>query len=93
MENIEERVYLDRIKNGDPDSYTFIVDKYKYMAYTISLKILNNPEDAQDAAQESFVKAYQQIRQFKGKSKFSTWLYTIVTLFYINENSIGEYVK
>ena len=48
------------------------------MAYTIALKILGNEEDAEDAAQESFIKAYQQIHQFEGKSKFSTWLYTIV---------------
>jgi RNA polymerase sigma factor (sigma-70 family) len=78
MENTEEQVYINRIKNGDPASYAFIVDKYKYMAYTIALKILGNVEDAQDVAQESFIKAYQQIRQFEGKSKFSTWLYTIV---------------
>lgn len=78
MENTEEQVYINRIKNGDPAPYAFIVDKYKYMAYTIALKILGNVEDAQDVAQESFIKAYQQIRQFEGKSKFSTWLYTIV---------------
>ncbi len=48
------------------------------MAYTISLKILRNVEDAEDAAQDSFVKAFQQIHQFEGKAKFSTWLYTIV---------------
>lgn len=78
MEHTEEQVYINRIKNGDPAPYSFIVDTYKYMAYTIALKILGNAEDAQDAAQESFIKAYQQIRQFEGKSKFSTWLYTIV---------------
>jgi RNA polymerase sigma factor (sigma-70 family) len=48
------------------------------MAYTISLKILRNQEDAEDAAQESFIKAYQQIGTFQSQSKFSTWLYTIV---------------
>lgn len=48
------------------------------MAYTIALKILRNQEDAEDAAQESFVKAYQQLHTFQGNSKFSTWLYTIV---------------
>jgi RNA polymerase sigma factor (sigma-70 family) len=48
------------------------------MAYTIALKILRNQEEAEDAAQESFIKAYQQIHSFQGNSKFSTWLYTIV---------------
>jgi RNA polymerase sigma factor (sigma-70 family) len=78
MENTEEQVYINRVKRGDPAPYAFIVDKYKHMAYTIALKITGNVEDAQDVAQESFIKAYQQIRQFEGKSKFSTWLYTIV---------------
>jgi RNA polymerase sigma factor (sigma-70 family) len=48
------------------------------MAYTIAFRIMRNVEDAEDVAQESFLKAYQQIHQFEGKSKFSTWLYTIV---------------
>ena len=78
MDNTEEQVYIKRMKDGDPAPYAFIVDKYKHMAYTIALKIARNTEDAQDVAQESFIKAFQQIRQFEGKSKFSTWLYTIV---------------
>lgn len=78
MEIQEDQVYINRIKDGDYAPYAIVVDKYKYMAYTIALKILGNAEDAQDAAQESFIKAYQQIHQFKGESKFSTWLYTIV---------------
>ncbi len=78
MDNSEDQVHIDAVKNGDPAPYSFLVDKYKYMAYTIALKIVRNQEDAQDAAQESFLKAYQQIHQFEGRSKFSTWLYTIV---------------
>jgi RNA polymerase sigma-70 factor (ECF subfamily) len=78
MENTEEHVYINRVKNGDPAPYAFIVDQYKHMAYTIALRISGNVEDAQDVAQESFIKAYQQIHNFQGKSKFSTWLYTIV---------------
>jgi RNA polymerase sigma factor (sigma-70 family) len=78
MKEAEDDVYIDRIKKGDPASYAFLVDKYKDMAYTIALRVLRNMGDAEDAAQESFVKAYQQIHRFEGKSKFSTWLYTIV---------------
>jgi RNA polymerase sigma factor (sigma-70 family) len=78
MDHTTERLYIAKIKNGDSAAYAFIVDEYKYMAYTIALKILKNQEDAEDASQESFIKAYQQIKQFEGKSKFSTWLYTIV---------------
>ncbi len=73
----EDHGWLDRIKKGDVAAYSFLVDKYKSMVYTIALKILRNPEDAEDVAQECFLKAYQQIHQFQGKAKFSTWLYTI----------------
>jgi RNA polymerase sigma factor (sigma-70 family) len=78
MLNSEEEGFIDAVQKGNPAPFTFLVDTYKYMAYTIALRILRNPEDAEDAAQESFIKAFQQIRQFEGKSKFSTWLYTIV---------------
>jgi RNA polymerase sigma-70 factor (ECF subfamily) len=78
MDKSEEEAYINAIKSGNYACYRFIVNHYKYMAYTIAFKILSNAEDAEDAAQESFIKAYQQIRQFEGKSKFSTWLYTIV---------------
>jgi len=78
MDNTEEEACISRVKNGDFAPYTRLVDTYKHMAYTIALRILNNIEDAEDVAQESFIKAYQQIHQFEGKSKFSTWLYTIV---------------
>ncbi|SRR5258706_9379427 len=91
MDNSEDQVHIDAVKNGDPVPYSFLVDKYKYMVYTIALKIVRNQEDAQDAAQESFLKAYQQIHQFAGRSKFSTWLYTIVyrtSLSKLKENRI-----
>ena len=70
--------YIDRILKGDHRAFAFLVDKYKYMAYTIALKIMDNEADAEDVAQESFVKAYRQLHTFEGKSKFSTWLHTIV---------------
>ncbi|WP_221393995.1 RNA polymerase sigma factor [Dyadobacter sp. NIV53] len=78
MKQTEDYVYIHNIRNGDPSSFSYLVNRYKDMAYTIALKILRNQEDAEDAAQESFVKAYQQLHTFEGKSKFSTWLYTIV---------------
>ncbi|MBA4852314.1 RNA polymerase sigma factor [Emticicia sp. BO119] len=74
----EEQAYIERVKKGDSASYTFLVNKYKNMAFTVALKIVNNREDAEDIIQESFLRAYQQIHTFENKSKFSTWLYTIV---------------
>ncbi|MES2427014.1 MAG: sigma-70 family RNA polymerase sigma factor [Bacteroidota bacterium] len=78
MEHIEDRYFLDKISNGDTAAYAFLVDRYKDMVYSIAIKILRNSDDAQDIAQDCFIKAYQQLHKFEGKSKFSTWLYTIV---------------
>lgn len=78
MKNNDDQFHIGQVKRGNLASYTFLVNKYKNMAFTIALKILPNAQDAEDAAQESFIKAYQQIGTFEGKSKFSTWLYTIV---------------
>ena len=78
MDQQEELDYIRKVRNGDHAAYAFLVDRYKNMAYSISLRVLGNQEDAQDVSQEGFIKAYQQLNQFEGKSKFSTWLYTIV---------------
>ena len=74
----EDQVYIDKIKEGDSASYGFLVNRYKDMAFTIALRIMRNAEDAEEVAQDGFVKAYQQIHRFEGKSKFSTWLFTII---------------
>ncbi len=71
-------IYIERVLNGDLAAYTHLVNKYKNMAYTVALKIMRNTEDAEDTTQEAFIKAYQQLHSFEKKSKFSTWLYTIV---------------
>ncbi len=78
MEPSADQPFVDRVKAGDSLAYAFLVDKYKNMAFTIALKVTGNREEAEDVAQEGFLKAYQQIGAFAGRSKFSTWLYTIV---------------
>lgn len=78
MKQTDDQTYINRVVNGEPSYFSYLVNRYKDMAYTIALKILKNQEDAEDSAQESFIKAYQQIRTYQGNAKFSTWLYTIV---------------
>lgn len=78
MDPQEEQEYVRKVRDGNATAYAALVDHYKTLAYAIALKVLGNPEDAEDVAQEGFIKAYQQLHQFEGKAKFSTWLYTIV---------------
>ncbi len=70
--------YIEKVIAGDMNAYAVLVDKYKAMVYTIALKILRNNEEAEETAQDAFIKAYQSLSKFKRDSKFSTWLYRIV---------------
>lgn len=78
MKQPSDQNYIEKVLAGDVSSFSYLVEKYKDMAYTVALKIVRNTEDAEEVAQDSFVKAFQQLKTFRGKSKFSTWLYTII---------------
>lgn len=78
MHSQDDTYYIKKVLHGDVNAYTFLVDRHKRMAYTLALKVLSIPEDAEEIAQDAFVKAYMSLKDFKGECKFSTWLYTIV---------------
>jgi len=78
MKTISDQIYIEKVLLGDTNAYAYLINKYKNMAFNIALKIVKNTEDAEEIAQDSFLKAYQKLGSFKGDSKFSTWLYTIV---------------
>lgn len=60
------------------DAFSWLMDRYKPMAYSLALRILKNPEEAEEVVQESFIKAFQSISRFRAESSFSTWLFRIV---------------
>ncbi len=70
---------LSRVLQGDQQAYAEIVKRYQNFVFTIALRYTPNREDAEEIAQDCFVKAYRSLSDFRGESKFSTWLYTIVT--------------
>ena len=69
---------ITRVLQGNTNAYSYLVEKYKRMAYTLALKLVKVPEDAEEIAQDAFVKAFLALDTFKGESKFSTWLYKII---------------
>ena len=73
----QDQIYIDKVLTGNAQAFTYLLDKYKDFVFTIAVNIVKNREDAEDIAQESFVKAFNNLKNFKGDSKFSTWLYTI----------------
>lgn len=72
-----DQPYIEKALNGDTHAFSVLVDRYKYMVYTLVFRILKNKEDAEEVAQDTFVKMFSQLSQFKGDAKFSTWLYKI----------------
>lgn len=66
-----------RVLAGDQDAFAGLVTRYKDYVYTVAVRIVVNEEDADDVAQETFVRAYKALGRFRGDSKFSSWLYRI----------------
>src|SRR5688500_5315762 len=76
--NANEPLIIERAMGHDPLAYKFLLNKYKGYAFSIAIKIVKNREDAEEVVQDSFVRAFKALRNFKGSGKFSTWLYKIV---------------
>jgi len=74
----EDSYYIKSVLNGNLASYAVLVEKYKSLAFTLAFRIAKNHEDAEEIAQDSFLKAYNSLKSFKKESKFSTWLYKII---------------
>lgn len=74
---VDHAPLIARILSGDSRAYGELVRQYQHMVYTACHRVLRNAEDAEEATQDSFVKAYQHLRGFTGTSKFSTWLFSI----------------
>jgi RNA polymerase sigma-70 factor, ECF subfamily len=68
---------LDALKAGDRAEFARLVDQYSNHIYRLALKILGDPQDAEDVLQETFFKALRSIRDFEGRSSLSTWLFRI----------------
>ncbi|MBE0646375.1 MAG: sigma-70 family RNA polymerase sigma factor [Bacteroidales bacterium] len=77
MKNHDDNFYIDLVLGGDSSAFAGLVARHKNMVFSIVLKILQNREDAEEIAQDVFLKAFESLGSFEKKSKFSTWLYRI----------------
>ena len=69
---------ISQVLKGDHNAYGQLVERYKSYVFTLTLRFMRSREDAEEVSQDIFIKAYRSLADFKGASKFSTWLYTIV---------------
>ena len=77
MDKINDQHYINLVIKGDTNAFAALVGRYKDMVFTLSLKMLQNREEAEEAAQDAFIKSYRSLGRFKGESKFSTWIYQV----------------
>ena len=77
MDNVDDQHYIRMVREGDTNAFAVLVDRYKDMVFTLSLKMLKDREEAEEVAQDTFLKIYKSLSKFNGESKFSTWIYKV----------------
>jgi RNA polymerase sigma-70 factor (ECF subfamily) len=77
MSTLNDQHYIDKILQGETNAFAVLVDRYKDMIFTLALKMIKNREEAEEVAQDTFIKTFSSLSKFKGDSKFSTWIYKI----------------
>ncbi|WP_299363139.1 sigma-70 family RNA polymerase sigma factor [Winogradskyella sp.] len=101
MTTNDDIILIESINNGDTKAYAQLVDRYKDLVYTLALRMLKHREEAEEVAQDTFIKVFKSLDKFKGDSKFSTWIYRIAyntcldnikkNKKYLNNIAIDEY--
>ena len=78
MEYKDDITFIEIILSGNSNAFSFLIDRHKDNVFNLAFRICGNHEDAEEVAQDSFLKAYRSLHIFRMKSSFSTWLYRIV---------------
>ncbi|MDT0559282.1 sigma-70 family RNA polymerase sigma factor [Ichthyenterobacterium sp. W332] len=77
MTTNDDQLHIDKILSGDTNAFSILVNRYKDLVYTLATRMMKNKEEAEEVAQDTFIKAYKSLPKFKGDSKFSTWIYKV----------------
>ncbi len=81
----EEAFLIERANEGDQAAFGTLVERYQNAVYNLAYRMLGSPEEAEDAAQEIFVRIYRQLARYDPERKFSTWVLTIATNYCIDQ--------
>jgi RNA polymerase sigma-70 factor (ECF subfamily) len=77
MTPTEENQIVERVLNGEREAFAALVDAYKGAIFNLAFRMTNSYQDADDLSQETFIRAYRNLRQFDPRKRFFTWIYTI----------------
>ena len=73
----DERRWILRSQKGDHDAFESLIQSHQHMIHSLAYRMTGSVADAEDLAQETFIQAHQQLENFRGDAKFSSWLYRI----------------
>lgn len=76
---MDDRVLVQRAQRGDQDAFAALVTRHQRYVYNLAYRLLRDGREAEDLAQEAFLRAWKGLGTFRGDAKFTTWLYRIVT--------------
>lgn len=77
MQPNTDQYLIEQTLEGDTKSFGILVEQYQRFVFTIALRMLKVREEAEEVAQDTFIKAYESLSSYRGESKFSSWLYSI----------------
>ena len=77
MERLSDNYYVEKIREGEVACFAPLLDRYGKQVFSLIVKIVGNREDAEELAQDVFVKAYNSLSSFRGDSSFATWIFRI----------------
>ncbi len=81
----DERLWLEQSLHGNPDGFMHLIEVYQRSVFNMCYRMLGNREDAEDAAQETFLRAYQNLKKYDQDRSFITWLLSIAAHFCIDQ--------
>lgn len=77
--DFSDQTLIEKVRTGNYQAFEALVNRYEGKVYRLCMRMLRNPEDAEDALQEAFLQVYRGLKGFEGRSTFSTWLYRLAT--------------
>lgn len=77
--DLSDQALIEKILGGNYQAFEFLVTRYEGKIYRLAIRMLRNPQDAEDALQETFLQVFRGLPSFEGRSKFSTWLFRLAT--------------
>lgn len=76
---MSDQALIEKVRTGNYEAFEFLVTRYESKVYRLAIRMLRNPQDAEDALQETFLQVFRGLPGFEGRSQFSTWLFRLAT--------------